>query len=121
MSVEAVSGRLRRWRHWWRTGARRVHALACLAAVALVLIATTVYEASLREDALQRTHEERIVAARMTGAARGAARNATDYAWWDDAVRHLALALDPAWAAQNIGPTPSATLGYDLSLAVDGR
>jgi diguanylate cyclase (GGDEF)-like protein/PAS domain S-box-containing protein len=105
-----------------REGARVVVSLAGLIAAALVIIAAAVYAGSVRQDSIQRASEERIVASSLRALLRATAANARDYAWWDDAVRHLVLGFDPAWAEANIGPL-HASLGYDAAFAVagDGR
>ena len=106
-----------------RTGDAQILApLAGLIAAALVIIGAAVYAGSVRQDAVQRESEERIVASSISTVLRTIASNARDYAWWDDAVRHLVLSLDPDWAAMNIEPLHSS-LGYDVSFAIagDGR
>jgi diguanylate cyclase (GGDEF)-like protein/PAS domain S-box-containing protein len=46
------------------------------------------------------------------------ARTAQDYAWWNDAVRHLDLELDLTWADNYIGRYINETFGYDVTLLV---
>src|SRR3712207_5856459 len=101
---------------------RVIAPVAGLIAAALVIIGAAVYVGSVRQDAIQRESEERIVASSVGSLLRTTASNARDYAWWDDAVRHLVLSLDPEWAAMNIEPLHSS-LGYDVSFAIagDGR
>jgi PAS domain S-box-containing protein len=94
--------------------------LAVLLATALVLIGVTVYAASQRQDRLQRQHEERIVQAGLTTNERSLASSVADYARWDDAVRSLVYAFDPAWAERNIGANIPETFGYEITLLVDG-
>ena len=94
--------------------------LAGLFAGALLLIGATIYLASLRQDAIQKAHEEQVVVGSQRAVADALAGNVVDYAVWDDAVRYLTLDFDRAWAASNIGPTVHANLGYDVSLVVDG-
>ena len=60
--------------------------LGSLLAAALVLIATTIYIASLRQDATQRANEEQIVRANLTVLERTIAGSLADYTNWDDAV-----------------------------------
>jgi diguanylate cyclase (GGDEF)-like protein/PAS domain S-box-containing protein len=46
------------------------------------------------------------------------ARTTQDYAWWNDAVRHLDLEFDLAWADNNVGGYIYDTYGYDVSLVI---
>ena len=98
---------------------RLIVLLGSLLAAALVLIATTIYIASLRQDATQRANEEQIVRANLTVLERTIAGNLADYANWDDAVEHLALNSTFRWARRNIGPTIHDTLGYAVALLLD--
>ena len=100
-------------------GVRAIAILACLFAAALVLIGTTIYFGSVRQDATQRANEERIVRASLAILERSIGDNLVDYTRWDDAVQHLAIAFDPAWAKRNIGPNINATLGYQITLLLD--
>ena len=102
-----------------RDQGRLVVLLGSLLAAALVLIATTIYIASLRQDTTQRANEEQIVRANLTVLERTIAGNLADYANWDDAVEHLALEFDLPWARRNIGPTIHDTLGYAVALLLD--
>ena len=45
-------------------------------------------------------------------------RTAQDYAWWNDAVRHLDIEFDPAWADNNVGPYIYETFGYDVTFVI---
>ena len=46
------------------------------------------------------------------------ARTAQDYAWWNDAVHHLDLDFDLAWADGNVGRYIYETFGYDVTLVI---
>src|SRR5688572_18080539 len=46
------------------------------------------------------------------------ARTAQDYAWWNDAVRHLDLELDLTWADNYIGRYIHETFGYDVTFPI---
>ena len=43
-----------------------------------------------------------------------------DYGYWDDAVQHLVLDLDPEWADGNVGAYIHDTFGYEYSFVLDG-
>jgi PAS domain S-box-containing protein len=102
---------------------RIIASLAALIAVALLLLAAAVYLGSIRQDALQLESEQRVVALNLRSLRRAIVTNVRDYAWWNDAVRHLALELDEAWADANVGPYVYRTFDYDVALVVgsDGR
>ena len=102
---------------------RVIASLAALIAVALLILATAVYLGSIRQDALQLESEQQVVALNLRSLKRAIAANARDYAWWDDAVRYLALELDETWADANVGPHVYRTFDYDVALVVesDGR
>jgi hypothetical protein len=87
-----------------RQDARVIGSLAALIAAALVMVAAAVYLGSLRQDRLQVASEQRIVALAVENLKEAIATNARDYAWWNEAVEHLTLELDEAWAEINIGP-----------------
>ena len=107
------------WRHGRRGEVLVVALLAGLFATALVLIGTTVYIGSLRQDEAQQAHEQLIVSANLKSLERQIGGNVADYANWDDAVEHLVLNSDTDWATRNVGPTVDATLGYELSLVLN--
>ena len=46
------------------------------------------------------------------------ARTTQDYAWWNDAVRHLDLEFDLAWADNNVGRYIHDTFGYDVTFVI---
>ncbi len=98
-----------------------VLSLAGLFAIALLMIATTIYFASIRQDRTERINEERVVRASLDILARSLSGNVEDYANWDDAVRYLALQFDPTWARRNVGQSLAGTLGYDIGLVVDAN
>jgi sensor domain CHASE-containing protein len=100
--------------------ARVVASLAALIGAALLMVAGAVYLGSARQDSLQRSSEERVVALSICNLERALTTNVRDYAWWNDAVRFLRLDLNEAWADVNIGPYVHATFGYEVAAAVTG-
>jgi sensor domain CHASE-containing protein len=98
--------------------ARVIGSLAALIAAALLMVAAAVYLGSLRQDRLQVASEQRIVALAVENLKKAVATNARDYAWWNEAVEHLTLKLDEAWAEINIGPYVHATFGYEVAVVV---
>jgi PAS domain S-box-containing protein len=104
-------------------GAGVIGSLAALIAAGLLMLAATVYLASLSQDRLQAASEQRIVGLALERLGKAIATNARDYAWWNEAVENLTLTLDEAWAEVNIGPYVHATFGYEVVVVVagDGR
>ncbi|HEX6012947.1 MAG TPA: diguanylate cyclase [Geminicoccaceae bacterium] len=100
--------------------ARVVGSLAALIGAALLMVAGAVYLGSARQDSLQRSSEERIVALSIRNLERALTTNVRDYAWWNDAVRFLRLDLNEAWADLNIGPYVRAIFGFEVAVAVTG-
>ena len=82
--------------------ARVIVPLAALVGLALLLSAGAVHLASQRQDLLQREGEANAIRFSLRQLGRALAAEARDYAWWDDAVRHLAITPDPAWADANM-------------------
>jgi diguanylate cyclase (GGDEF)-like protein/PAS domain S-box-containing protein len=92
--------------------------LTLLAAAMLAVVAFVSYSAARQtEDAKEQS----------TRATRGAigtkveevARTTQDYAWWNEAVRHLDLDFDLAWADSNVGWYIYETFGYDATFVID--
>jgi len=91
--------------------------LTLLAAAMLAVVAFVSYSAARQtQDAQEQS----------TRATRGAidtkvaeiARTAQDYAWWNDAVRHLDLDFDLAWADSNVGRYIYDTFDYDVTFLI---
>ncbi|MGH6915746.1 MAG: CHASE4 domain-containing protein, partial [Geminicoccales bacterium] len=102
------------YRFGWQVA---VPVLTLLAAAMLAVVAFVSYSAARQgQNAL----------AQSTQATRGAigmkvqevARTAQDYAWWNDAVDHLDLDFDLAWADSNVGRYIHDTFGYDVTFLV---
>ncbi len=74
--------------------ARVAGSLAALITAALLIVAAAVYAGSVRQDALQRSNEERVVALSVDSLERSLTTTVRDYAWWSEAVRSLVLDLD---------------------------
>ena len=61
--------------------------LAALVGLALVLSGVAVYLGGIRQDALQRQSEARIMLQSIRALGRSLSTATRDYGWWDDAVR----------------------------------
>src|SRR5262249_7362731 len=78
-----------------------------------------IYRSVHLQEALQREAEARAVTQGVRTMARALTNEVRDYAWWDDAVYHLVLEPDAAWADANVGRYIYQSFGYDLSLVLD--
>ncbi|MFL5334976.1 MAG: EAL domain-containing protein [Geminicoccaceae bacterium] len=107
------------WVSW--TSRRAITPVAALVGMALLLSGVGVRVASMRQDVLQQDSERRIIAQNLRALGRTLSNSARDYAWWDDAVRFLVLAPDPAWADANLGAYIAHSFGYELAAVFDGR
>ena len=93
--------------------------IAGLVALAMGVVVAFIWFSASTQDriALEKSIEAVQTAMQRSHAAIGA--NVTDYAWWNDAVEHLDLSLDEAWADINVGVYQYETYQIELSLVVD--
>ena len=76
---------------------------------------------SLDREAAENSLQE--IAAQTAERAKGLESISRDYAWWDEAVVHLAVRYNPAWTRDNIGAS-SISVSYPqvkAGLVVDGK
>jgi sensor domain CHASE-containing protein len=93
--------------------------IAALVALAMGVVVAFIWFSASTQDriAFEKSVEAVQTAIERRQGAIGA--NVTDYAWWNDAVEHLDLSLDEAWADINIGAYQYETYEIELSLVVD--
>jgi diguanylate cyclase (GGDEF)-like protein len=89
-----------------------------LGATMAALSAVTVWTA-LEQDRYALETSRRLAGTAFAVAREAMARSVVDYAVWDDAVRHLVLTLDEAWAADNLETLRKAA-GGQSTFAIDG-
>ncbi len=96
--------------------------LTLVAAAMLALVAFVSYSAA-RQSADAEEQSARAIRAAIDTKLAEVALTAQDYAWWNDAVRHLDLEFDLAWADSNVGRYIYETFGYDATFVIgrDGR
>jgi len=94
---------------------------AVLVAVSLAILVGLIWINARTEDEVARQQSIGTVRKALDLRMEQVGRVAKDYAWWDDAVRYLALTPDPEWADSNIGGYIFETHGIDVSLVVDGE
>jgi sensor domain CHASE-containing protein len=91
--------------------------LTLLAAAMLAVVAFVSYSAARQtQDAQEQS--TRAMRGAIGTKAEEIARTAQDYAWWNDAVHHLDLDFDLAWADGNVGRYIYETFGYDVTLVI---
>jgi diguanylate cyclase (GGDEF)-like protein/PAS domain S-box-containing protein len=91
-----------------------------LVVAALGLLAGALWFASMIQDELAREHERQLIEHAVATVRRQTSLTVKDYAYWDDAVQHLVLGLDPDWADGNVGAYIYDTFGFEFSFALDG-
>jgi diguanylate cyclase (GGDEF)-like protein/PAS domain S-box-containing protein len=96
--------------------------LTLVAAAMLAVVAFVSYSAA-RQTQDAREQSTRATRAAIDTKLAEVALTVQDYAWWNDAVRHLDLAFDLAWADSNVGRYIHDTFGYDATFVIgrDGR
>ncbi len=100
--------------------ARILLPIAALVVAALGLLAGALWFASASQDELARDHERLLIEHAVATVRRQTALEVKDYAYWDDAVAHLVLGLDPEWADGNVGAYIYETFGFEYSFVIDG-
>ncbi len=100
--------------------ARILPPIAALVVAALGLLAGALWFASASQDELARQHERQLIEHAIATVHRQTALEVKDYAYWDDAVEHLVLGLDPEWADGNVGAYIHDTFGFEYSFVIDG-
>ncbi len=100
--------------------ARILVPIAALVLAALGLLAGALWLASASQDALARQHERQLIEHAIATVRRQTSLTVKDYAYWDDAVQHLVLGLDPEWADGNVGAYIHDTFGFEYSFVLDG-
>ena len=93
--------------------------IAALVALAMGVVVAFIWFSATTQDriAFEKSVEAVQTAIQRRHGAIGS--NVTDYAWWNDAVEHLDLALDEEWADINIGAYQFETYQIELCLVVD--
>jgi diguanylate cyclase (GGDEF)-like protein/PAS domain S-box-containing protein len=99
--------------------ARILVPIAALVIAALGLLAGALWFASVSQDNLARQHEHQLIEHAIATVLRQTALEVKDYAYWDDAVQHLVLGLDPAWADANVGSYIYDTFGFEYSFVIN--
>lgn len=84
-------------------------------------VAALIYYAAVTQDREAVRTSEATARAVLTAQQTQLGRIARDYAYWDDAVRHLVIDPDERWAAINIGEDLTRNFGIASVLVIDGE
>ena len=100
--------------------ARILVPIAALVVAALGLLAGALWFAGTSQDELAREHEHQLIDYAIATVRRQTSLTVKDYAYWDEAVQHLVLGLNPEWADGNVGAYIYDTFGFEYSFVLDG-
>jgi diguanylate cyclase (GGDEF)-like protein/PAS domain S-box-containing protein len=101
-----------------RFGRQVAFPVAALVAAAMLAIVVFVAYSAVRQSRDAQEQATRATRHVLETKAAEIARTAQDYAWWNDAVRHLDLELDLTWADNYIGGYIHETFGYDVTFLI---
>jgi diguanylate cyclase (GGDEF)-like protein/PAS domain S-box-containing protein len=93
--------------------------IAGLVVAAFGLLAGALWLDSTNQDRLARQHERQLIEHAIALVRRQVTITVKDYTHWDEAVRHLALDLDPDWADSNVGLYIYDNFGFEYSFLID--
>ncbi len=91
------------------------------AAVMFGVLAVVVSVATRHEDALIKAHSEQVLHGVLLTYEDELAKLGRDYAYWNEAMDNLLVALDARWADQNVGAYLVESFGLSASLVIDGQ
>lgn len=112
---------------WQRGGSRSARnvflPIALLVALVMATLVGLLWLGAERQDRTAQAHSIELVRHIVNDTMDDLARQSKDYAWWNEAVRHLVLRLDSQWAHNNVGPYIYDNFGYEFSFVIgsDGR
>jgi PAS domain S-box-containing protein len=101
-----------------RFGRQVAFPVAALVTAAMLAIVVFVAYSAARQSRDAQEQAARATRHVLETKAEEIARTAQDYAWWNDAVRHLDLELDLTWADNYIGRYIHETFGYDVTFLI---
>jgi diguanylate cyclase (GGDEF)-like protein len=101
-----------------RFGRQVVFPVAILVSAAMLAVVVFVAYSAARHSRDAQEQATRATRHAIETKAEEIARTAQDYAWWNDAVRHLDLDFDLTWADNNVGRYIHDTFGYDVTIVI---
>jgi diguanylate cyclase (GGDEF)-like protein/PAS domain S-box-containing protein len=93
--------------------------VATLVAAAMLAIVVFVSYTAARHSRDAQEQATRAIRHTLETKVEEVARTTQDYAWWNDAVRHLDTGFDVDWADGNVGRYIHETFGYDVTFVID--
>lgn len=102
-----------------RVGLPLVGPIAGIVALALILSVGGVVMMARQQDQTAVEASQRQAEAAVYRLTNKLTRSVLDYAFWDDAVRNLDLALDPEWADANVSEWVAHAFGHEHTLVID--
>jgi diguanylate cyclase (GGDEF)-like protein/PAS domain S-box-containing protein len=89
--------------------------------VAMAVVVAFIWFSAKNQDEIARNDSIKSVSGALDRNLTYLGRIAKDFSWWNDAVQHLLITLDPDWADQGIGFYAFENYGYENSFVIDGR
>jgi diguanylate cyclase (GGDEF)-like protein/PAS domain S-box-containing protein len=94
--------------------------IALLVMVAMAVVVAFIWFSAKNQDDIARSDSIKAVSGALERHLTHLERIAKDFAWWNEAVENLVIALDLEWADQGIGFYAFENYGYETSFVVDG-
>ncbi len=93
--------------------------IALLGVGAVALILALVVIAAGSQNRLEITNARQLASSALRVESEQISHFTRDYAFWNDAAQNLTVALDEAWAQDNVGAWANESLGMQASLVID--
>jgi diguanylate cyclase (GGDEF)-like protein/PAS domain S-box-containing protein len=95
--------------------------IALLVMVAMAVVVAFIWFSAKNQDDIARSDSVKAVSGALERHLTHLERITKDFAWWNDAVENLVIALDLEWADQGIGFYAFENYGYETSFVIDGQ
>ena len=95
--------------------------IALLVMVAMAVVVAFILFSAKKQDEIARADSIKSVSAALDRHLTHLERIAKDFAWWNEAVENLVIAVDLEWADQGIGFYAFENYGYETSFVIDGQ
>jgi PAS domain S-box-containing protein len=94
--------------------------IGVLVAVVIAMLFGLLWLGAERQDQAARDRSIELMQRIVGDAIQQIAREAKDYAWWNETVRALVLDRDLDWADKNVGRYVFDSFGFDATFVIDG-
>jgi diguanylate cyclase (GGDEF)-like protein/PAS domain S-box-containing protein len=95
--------------------------IALLVMVSMAVVVAFIWFSAKNQDEIARSDSVKSVSGALDRNLSHLGRIAKDFAWWNEAVQNLIVALDLDWADQGIGFYAFENYGYETSFVIDGQ